>query len=144
MWRKQQPDGVVEGWHGDGNFARTSLMYALWKTRGVTPVGWREDLRLSAQTTRRGLRVMVAADSAWIGRLRFDIARHKQYMGMPVDYPRINQFPEWFTVEAGKIYIIKDSRTGNKYKVGGAELIKGLPVTIDPGRALILELMKYE
>jgi hypothetical protein len=34
MWAKQKPDGVIEGWHGDGNFARTSLMYALMKTQG--------------------------------------------------------------------------------------------------------------
>ena len=35
MWAIQKPDGIIEGWHGDGNFARTSLMYALWKTQGV-------------------------------------------------------------------------------------------------------------
>ncbi len=144
MWRKQQPDGVVEGWHGDGNFARTSLMYALWKTKGVTPVGWREDLRLSAQTTHRGISVMVGADSSWSGRLRFDIDRHKQYMGMPVDYPRINQFPEWFTVESEKRYLMKNTRTGRQRKVAGAELIRGLPVSIDQGKELIVEIVEQD
>jgi len=23
-------DGAIEGWHGDGNFARTGIMYALY------------------------------------------------------------------------------------------------------------------
>ena len=35
MFGMQQPDGIVEGWHGDGNFARTALMYGLWKTQGA-------------------------------------------------------------------------------------------------------------
>ena len=34
MWAMQRPDGVIEGWHGDGNFARTTIMYCLWKTQG--------------------------------------------------------------------------------------------------------------
>lgn len=44
MWQKQLIPGrwrykrwifspIVEGWHGDGNFIRTSLMYGLWKRR---------------------------------------------------------------------------------------------------------------
>ena len=36
MWDMQSPDGIIEGWHGDGNFVRTSLMFALWKSQGVT------------------------------------------------------------------------------------------------------------
>ncbi len=44
MWGKQRPDGIIEGWHGDGNFARTSLMFALWKTQGITLEPWRSDL----------------------------------------------------------------------------------------------------
>ena len=34
FWSRQQPDGIIEGWHGDGNFARTTIMYCLWKRRG--------------------------------------------------------------------------------------------------------------
>ncbi len=30
-WAKEA-DGVIEGWHGDGNFARPSLMYAFSTT----------------------------------------------------------------------------------------------------------------
>jgi hypothetical protein len=140
MWRKQQADGVVEGWHGDGNFARTSLMYALWKTKGVTPVGWREDLRLSAQTTRRGIRVMIAADSGWSGQLRFDIARHKQYMHMPVDYPRINQFPEWFTVDTFKRYRIRNRATGEVLIFQGSALSRGIPVSLSAGTEMLLDI----
>src|SRR5690349_978417 len=34
LWAKQQPDGIIEGWHADGNFARTTIMYCLWKSQG--------------------------------------------------------------------------------------------------------------
>ena len=27
----QKESGIIEGWHGDGNFARTTIMYCLWK-----------------------------------------------------------------------------------------------------------------
>lgn len=40
MWNIQKPDGMIEGWHGDGNFARTTIMYCLWKTQGLTASPW--------------------------------------------------------------------------------------------------------
>ena len=101
MWAKQQPDGVIEGWHGDGNFARTSLMYALWKTQGCRAEPWRKDVRVGAVREGRDLCVSLSADAAWSGRLVFDRPRHRDSMRLPLDYPRINQFPEWFTLPAG-------------------------------------------
>jgi hypothetical protein len=98
MWAKQRPDGVIEGWHGDGNFARTSLMFALMKTQGCRLDPWRADLRLGAVRDGAGIRLSVSADQPWTGRLLFDRPRHREIMKLPVDYPRINQFPEWFTL----------------------------------------------
>ena len=48
MWDLQQPDGIIEGWHGDGNFARTSVMYCLWKTQGLIIRNWNEDVIFGA------------------------------------------------------------------------------------------------
>jgi len=97
MWSVQQPDGVVEGWHGDGNSARTAIMYALWKTQGLTVQPWRTDVRLGAVQHGDGLCVSLIAGEPWSGKLVFDKPRHKLQMHLPIDYPRINQFPEWFT-----------------------------------------------
>jgi hypothetical protein len=36
IFKKQRYDGVLEGWHGDGNSARTALLWALQKTQGVS------------------------------------------------------------------------------------------------------------
>lgn len=102
MWAKQKPDGVIEGWHGDGNFARTSLMYALMKTQGCRLEPWRADLRIGAVRDGDTLHLFLSADEPWTGRLVFDRPRHKTVMNLPVDYPRINQFPEWFTLPADR------------------------------------------
>lgn len=102
MWAKQKADGVIEGWHGDGNFARTSLMYALLKTQGCRLEPWRPDLRIGAVRDGANVCLCIAADQPWQGRLVFDQPRHRTHMRLPFDYPRINQFPEWFTVGPGE------------------------------------------
>ena len=33
----QQEDGTIERWYGDGNWSRTLLLYAMWKTQGCVP-----------------------------------------------------------------------------------------------------------
>jgi hypothetical protein len=117
MWAKQQPDGVIEGWHGDGNFARTSLMYALMKTQGCRLEPWRADLRIGAVRDGEKLHLYLSAKRPWTGKLLFDRPRHKTIMHLPVDYPRINQFPEWFTLPPDKHP-------------------DGMPVTLEPGKAV--------
>lgn len=97
MWGKQKPDGVIEGWHCDGNFARTTLMYCLWKTKGLTLHPWREDIRFGALREGDTLLVSLVSEQDWQGRLHFDEPRHETVMGLPLDWPRINQFPEWYT-----------------------------------------------
>lgn len=132
MWRIQKSDGVIEGWHGDGNFARTSIMYALWKTQGLTARPWRPDLRLGAVRDGEALLISLAADKDWSGTLVFDRARHKQIMRLPLDYPRINQFPEWFTVEPEAWYELDGRR------IRGAELAAGVNIRVPGGQELRL------
>lgn len=135
MWGRQHPGGVIEGWHGDGNFARTSLMYALWKTQGVTARPWRADLRFGAARQDGNLWLSLVADQPWEGRLMFDTRRHHLNLHLPLDYPRINQFPEWFTVDAAGRYEVTlgDAPPASQT---GSELIAGLPVRLQPGREL--------
>ena len=107
LFGKQRPDGILEGWHGDGNSARTALMWALAKTQGVAASPWRDDLRLGAvRLPDGGVQIVLAGDWPWSGTLRFDRPRHRVRMHLPLDYPRINQFPEWFTADATGDYEI--------------------------------------
>ncbi len=133
MWGKQQPDGVIEGWHGDGNSARTSLMYALWKTQGCHVEPWRADVRLGAVREGDRLLLSLAADQPWSGRLIFDRPRHKEHLHLPLDYPRINQFPEWFTVAAGSRYLISGAPAGREQQATGQEMRDGLALALQPG-----------
>ena len=137
MWNKQQQSGIIEGWHGDGNFARTTIMYCLWKTQGTYILPWRNDLEIGAVKEDSLLYLTLSAHEDWEGRLMFDKKRHSEFMHLPVDWPRINQFPEYFTVDTDKIYQIK---TGDDtmIQIPGAELRKGYPVKVGKGTCLKL------
>ena len=124
--------GIINGWHGDGNFARTSLMYSLWKTKGLAAAPWRADVAFGAVQRGDTLLVHLAADNAWTGRLRFDPPRHRTQMGPPMDWPRINQFPGWFTVDPAVRYRVIDAETSTATVFGGATLAQGMLVDVRP------------
>ena len=50
MLKKQKKDGIIEGWHGDGNYARTAVMYALWKSLGAYVTNWNEGILMAGQS----------------------------------------------------------------------------------------------
>jgi len=62
MWSMQKPDGLVEGWHGDGNFARTTVMYGLWKTQGLQATRWDSSLLLGAVRRGSAVRIVLSSD----------------------------------------------------------------------------------
>jgi hypothetical protein len=140
LWSRQRPDGIIEAWHGDGNFARTTIMYCLWKTQGISAQPWREDLRLGAVRDGNGVAVAVAADRPWKGTLVFDRARHREALRLPIDWPRINQFPEWFVAASGTRYQVRPGpgAPGAAREVAGVVLRAGLPVEVEAGRPLRL------
>ncbi len=141
MLRKQKDDGIIEGWHGDGNFARTALMYALWKTQGCTIDPWRADVSVGAVQTEGGLYLSIRSRWPWRGHLLFDRPRHQEYFHLPMDYPRLNQFPEWFTAEKNNPYqmIFED---GKKIEILGKNLWQGIQIFSkggdDPGTRLYI------
>jgi hypothetical protein len=137
MWNYQKPDGVIEGWHGDGNFARTTIMYCLWKTQGVIPDKWDEKLRLGATGDKDGIKVAVSCGNAWNGKIKFDSPRYRDKMHMPVDYPRINQFQQWFTVEKEKKYEVVFFPKGKKKSYTGEELVNGLQLSLKQDQEIL-------
>ncbi len=128
----QKPDGVIEGWHGDGNYARTAILWALWKQQGVTLSPWRVDVTLGAVRQSDELHLVLTAEKDWQGRLVFDAPRHKQHMKLPLDYPRINQFPEWFTVAPLDAWTVSINK-GAFQPHAGRELLEGLSLTLKAG-----------
>lgn len=135
MWNKQQPSGIIEGWHGDGNFARTTIMYCLWKTGGTYLVPWRSDLMIGGTVKDNILYLSITSEHNWKGNLMFDRKRHSDYMHLPLDWPRINQFPEYFTVDKGKNYSIY-SEKNKKQVITGEKLQDGLPLRVSKGETV--------
>lgn len=134
----QQPDGTIERWYGDGNWARTLLLYALMKTQGCFLEGWREGVKLGAVREGERLFVSLEAPRDWQGKLRFDRARHRRVLNFARNYVRLNEWPEWFTVDETTLYRVKDG-LGRELVRLGSELIEGLPVS-GPGRLIVEKL----
>jgi len=146
MFGKQFPSGLVEGWYLDGNFIRTTLLYAAYKTQGVTSWPWRWDVRMGAAYDREGgaLHVYVGAESAWEGVLRFDLPRHRLFWNMPLEYPRLNGTPEWFVVEPEGMYRVVNLDTGEAALYSGQALAEGLPVSLGGEGGMSLRLVVTE
>jgi len=146
MFGKQLSSGFVEGWYLDGNFIRTALLYAAYKTQGVASWPWRWDVRVGSAYDREGgvLYVCVGAESAWEGLLRFDLPRHRLFWNMPFEYPRLNGTPEWFVVEPEGIYRVVDFDTGESSLYSGQALADGVPVSLGGEGGMSLRLMVTE
>ncbi|ADB36646.1 hypothetical protein [Spirosoma linguale] len=138
MWAKQKPSGIIEGWHGDGNFARTTLMYCLWKTAGTWLSNWQESVTIGAVPTETGLYISAEAAEAWSGSLRFSPAFHQVFMRLPINYPRINQFQEWYPVDGRKTYTITNTKTQKTVTVTGRALLTGYPIRLTKGETMHL------
>ncbi len=124
----QKADGTVERWYGDGNWARTLLLYAMMKTQGCFLDGWREGVKLGAVREGDRLLVSLVAPADWKGRLRFDYARHRRELNFRRDYVRLNEWPEWFTVDENTLYRLTDG-TGRQIVRLGSELKAGIAVS---------------
>jgi len=131
MLAKQGDDGVIAGWHGDGNYARTAIMVALWKTQGCRIEPWRADVSYGAVMNGDELLLSVQSHWPWKGEIIFDRARHLENFNLPVDYPRLNQFQEWFTVNKNSSYRLIVSDNGKELDertVKGSTLLEGFQI----------------
>ena len=138
MWNKQQPSGIIEGWHGDGNFARTTIMYCLWKTCGAYLVPWNDSLKLGCVCKDNKLYLSISSPEKWYGKLMLDKKRHAEFMHLPFDWPRINQFPEYFTVEKGNNYTMVSNLSSEPKVISGEELMEGLPLKLKAAQTIKL------
>lgn len=140
----QQKEGYIESWYGDGNWNRTVLMYALWKTQGCYLKDWHKDVYLGATSKGDSLIVAINAKKKWEGRLCFDQPRHKTIFQFKQNYARINEFPEWFVAEPTKLYHVWDSRTKRTEIRIGSELLRGLPISLQKNEELFLVVVPNE
>ncbi len=132
MMDMQKPDGHIEYWYGEGNYNRTSMIYALMKSQGVRPVHWKPGTSVGA--VRDGERLYVHLKAPAPTRVSFDFARHRRVLNFDRNYVRLNEFPEWYTVDENTLY-----RVGDRILLG-SELIEGIELA--PGDWMVEGLGK--
>jgi hypothetical protein len=135
----QRADGSVTDENIDGNFVRTAMLYGFWLTQGARVEPWSPGVALGAAVDRQCLHLHLHADTAWTGRLLLDTPRHRQHLGLVEDYPRLNEWPEWWAAEPDRQYAVTlpDNQT---IQASGEQLGEGLPLTLAPGTPYRLQV----
>ena len=130
MLGMQRPDGHIEDWYGEGNFNRTALLYAYMKSLGVRPERWEKGVQVGA--ARDGARLLLYLAMPSPRRIQFDFARHRRVLNLEKNYVRLNEFPEWFTVDENHLYRVRPAASDTPTRTWlGSELIAG--VELAPG-----------
>jgi len=100
----------------------------MWKTQGCYVDGWRDGVKLGAVGDGARLFVSLEGPPGLRERLHFDFARHRRVLNLARDYVRLNEWPEWFTVDENALYLVVDDR-GREALRTGSELKEGIEVT---------------
>lgn len=140
LFGAQDYDGRVEDRYLDGNFVRTALLYAAWQTGGTRLTPWSASTTVGADRDGACLAVVISAGEDWQGRLVFDGPRHATFLKLPVNYPRLNAWPEWFVVADGTRYQVEDGETGARSMINAEDLRDGLPVALVAGTEQVLRV----
>ncbi len=124
----------------EANTVRTVLIHTMLHTRNTIARPWQQGLQLGAAPYGDGICLFLTSDEPYEGRVQFDIPRHRLYMGLKQDWPRMNAVPEWFTVEPDEThhYRVKNTDTGKAELVTGKSLSEGYPVRLEAGQPLRL------
>jgi hypothetical protein len=138
MLAMQRPDGHIEDWYGEGNFNRTALLHAYMKSEGVRPAAWKPGMRVGG--VRQGNRLYLSFEAPEPAALRFDFARHRRVLNFDRNYVRLNEFPEWFTVDENTLYRVISGADANEQIRLGSELIAG--IVLAPGNWIVEPLGK--
>jgi hypothetical protein len=85
------------------------------------------------------VRVAIECEVAWSGRLVPDRPRHQVHLNLPFNYPRANEFPEWFTVSDDRLYNLTLDDQPAVPRTGAA-LREGVFLEVKPGQVKRLSL----
>jgi hypothetical protein len=144
MFAKQSNSGFIEEWYLDGNFIRTSLLYGLYKTQGVTFHPWKQDTRLGAafDPDNASLYLHIATASNWDGIVKFDPPRYETIWNLPFEYPRLNGSPQWFIADPDQVYVVTNLNTGDEVTHTGQQLADGIPLSLGETNSTVQLLVK--
>jgi hypothetical protein len=80
---------------------------------------------------RDGERLVIAIGAPTTIKLQFDYARHRRVLNFTHNYVRLNEFPEWFTVDENHLYRLRQASASEGQVYLGSELVAG--VELSPG-----------
>lgn len=135
---RQQPSGMIEGLYLDGNFIRTMLLYADSRTAGFRIEPWSGDVTIGyAEDDTGRASLVVRAEKPYTGRLVADRPRHRLYIGLPWNWPRLNSWPEWLTIDEKPTV---EQVTGLDAQLNFDALTRGVDVNLDRGETITIRL----
>jgi hypothetical protein len=129
----QGAEGRVSDGYLDGNYIRTTLLYAFSLTGGASLTPWSESVLLGAAPDGTCELLTLSSATRWQGRLRFDLPRHRLHLELPVNYPRLNEWPEWFVVDPTSEYTVRDGPSATPLAFSGSALAAGVELELIPG-----------
>jgi hypothetical protein len=83
---------------------------------------------VGAYRSPAGIYFYLESEHAWQGKLYFDHPRH--LMTSAVNYPRVNEWPEWFAVNKDAEYLVTDIENNTQRAYRGSELINGISISL--------------
>lgn len=137
---QNEETSFVEREYRDGSYGRMCCMYVSYLAQGVRPEPWASDLELSGSVTGDTLTLTVYSVDGWTGALIFDYARHSINLGLVENYPRLNEWPEWYTVTAATNYSVSVDG-GEAQTQTGAELITGFALAVSAGETVTVVVL---
>lgn len=141
LFGAQDSSGRVEDRYLDGNFVRTALLYAEWQARGIRLIPWEPGVMLGAAPNGDCLALAISSSRDWQGRLTVDEPRHRLNVGLPINYPRLNEWPEWFAASPEQHFSLDRVATGGDAVIhDGASLAAGVNLSLTAGQEQRLRL----
>ena len=65
-------------------------------------------------------------------------------MHLPLDYPRINQNPEWFSLDDDTDYLLVDYNKNLSEKFYGWELEDGIKIALEGDKACLIKIVEAD
>ena len=96
------------------------------------PIPGSRGLQLGAVRDGDCLEIHAESPLRWSGSLKFDTHRSASNFRLPTDYPRLNQWMEWFTVDADRGYALTTDGSAQQV-LPGSRLSGGIPMEFAAG-----------
>jgi hypothetical protein len=140
MMSNQNNEGLFMNDYKDGNVARTMILFLLYKTQGIHVNDWKKDLKLGSYKNDDELYVYIESESDWEGVLKFDTERSMKIFNSTY-YPRINSFPEWWTVKENNTY--EYYLNNELIKIKGQKIIdEGIKIKINADSHINIKILE--